>query len=177
MSTETSPIILRNPNNARYTKQLFYETWTSLPQELRVTVKPPFCLYGKRAGFISFGKSYVDLGDPTGYKITQLYLDGDYDHWCMLLKCTWFKEAKETWDRELDAKLASEGLETIRAIAKDDEDKRSLTAARFLANKEYKEKTRAGRPTKAQVAGAIAQEARESSAVEDDMKRILRSVN
>lgn len=161
----------RNEHNQRYTKQLFYETMRDLPLEERV-IEPVFSLYFDREGLVNFGKEYIKDADPSGYT-TAIRLLGDYGHWNHLLKAKWFRDAVETWNEELDAKLYSEGMAKIRELAKSDE-KSALAAARFLATQGYKDKTatKRGRPSKIEVQGALKQAREEAEGLEEDGKRI-----
>lgn len=164
----------RTEMNARRSRQLFYEFWCLLPVADRIP-SPVFTLHEDRPGLINLGAAYVQLGDPTGYKLSKQYLES-YDHFQFFMKSSWFREAKEVWDRELDAKLSSEGLDTIREYAKGEEGvpvSTALAAAKFLANKAYKDKgSPRGRPSKEEVAGNLKQETENASAFADDAARI-----
>lgn len=162
----------RNESNQRYSKQLFWEQWITLPIEQRL-IKPPFTLHNEREGYVCFGQEYVNDADPTGYTTSKRLL-GDFGYWRHLLKAAWFREALELWNEELDAKLKAEGLKVIRETAASD-DKAALAAARYLANLDYKNNSPAskrGRPSKEEVEGRLASEARELKDVEEDYKRI-----
>src|SRR5690242_9742651 len=119
----------RNEFNQRYTKQLFYELWITLPIENR-SVEPPFTLNRPKDGYVCMQEEYIKDADPTGYK-TAMRIFGEYAYWEMLCKIKWFIENKEAWDRELDAKLKSEGISKIRELSTGD-DPKALNAAKFL---------------------------------------------
>lgn len=171
---------LKNSQGKHYTKQLFHEMWIQLDSNVRTLEKAPFCLWSNRPGQINFGKVYVELGDPSGYKITQQLLNGDFKHWVNLNKCSWFLEAKTLWDQELEAKLFAEGIEAIKDIAKDENHKGRLSAARVLVDKGYASKidskARRGRPSTQEVQGQLRQDADAQKALNDDLERI-RAVN
>jgi hypothetical protein len=160
-------------NGKYYTRALFWEESIDLSNDARV-IPPVFTLYKDKPNLINFGKAYVETRDPTGYKVTQELLNGDYNLWTVLMNCTWFLAAKEMWDRELDAALSSEGMEKIRVMLTDGLPAQQLAAAKYLANKEYrKDKTATkGRPSSEQVT----RQAREQAAIEkelaEDFKRI-----
>lgn len=173
----------RNSQNTRYTRQLFVENHQHLANELS-TIKPMYSLYydytDEETGkpIPNFRKEYVRLGDPTGYKLAELYLE-DYDHWEFLMKCKWFVEAKEQWDRELDAKLTADGMDAVRLIADGVEGVApavQLSAAKFLATKAYRnkadDKPKRGRPSKEEIAGNLKQASEDEKAFADDLKRI-----
>jgi hypothetical protein len=162
----------RASNGKFYTRQLFVEEWTNLMFSER-EIKPPFSLYRDREGMINFGARYVELGDPSGYKISKELL-GDYKLWLQLMKCKWFRAAKEIWDKELDAKLSSEGLDKLRHILETGLPAQQLVAAKYLANKEHRRVrgSTKGRPSKEAVDKAAREQAELDRELEDDAKRI-----
>ena len=162
----------KNAGNQRYSKQLFLEKWRELPLELRV-VEPPFTLFQPKEGFICLREEYIKDSDPTGYK-TALRIFGEFAYWEYLSGIRWFAEALEVWNKELDAKLKSEGISKIRELAKG-EDPKALNAARFLATLEYKKggtTLKRGRPSKEEIEGNLKQELKERDAVDEDAERI-----
>lgn len=169
----------RHPvTNARYTRLIFWELQQELPIDKRA-IEPLYTLHIDKPGLINFRRMYVELGDPTGYKIANKLLE-DYDHWMLLMKAPWFREAKAIWDQELDAKLKSEGMESIRIISNGIEGVSpavQLQAAKYLANLEHRkgpvaEKGTRGRPTKEEVSGELKKQAEDTKTLEDDMARI-----
>lgn len=161
-----------------YTSQLFYERYSKMPTHKKVG-KPKFTLYRNIEGFINFGERYVALEDPSGYKVTQELLNGDYKHWILLNEQKWFTDAKKLWDRELDAKLMARGLDAIKQIARgDDEEVKppiKLQAAKFLATRGYvlpEQKSSRGRPTKEEVEGELRREAGLQATISEDLARI-----
>lgn len=160
-------------NGKYYTRQLFWEESIQLLIEKR-TIKPMFSLYRDREGLINLGKVYVKCADPSGYKVAQELFDGDYTLWTVLMGCRWFVAAKEVWDRELDAKLYSEGMEEIRTLAKDGMPAQKLAAAKFLATKAYRKDNSAskGRPSRQDVDRAAKDLAATELDLEADLKRI-----
>lgn len=162
----------RNEGNQRYSKQLFYEQWIQLPIDQRV-IEPAFSLHVKRDGYTHLGKEYVNDCDLSGYT-TSTRLFGDFGYWKHLLKAGWFREAVAIWDEELEAKLYAQGLKKIRELA-NSEDKSALTAAKYLANREFKRNAQGpkrGRPSNEEVEGRLKQEAESKSDLESDAARI-----
>lgn len=156
-----------------YTRQLFWEESIQLMIEQR-TIKPMFSLYRDKEGLINLGKLYVQLADPSGYKVAQKVFDGDYTLWTVLMGCRWFVAAKEVWDRELDAKLYSEGMDEIRTLAKEGMPAQKLAAAKFLATKAYKKDNSAskGRPKREDIDRAAKDLAASERDLDEDLKRI-----
>lgn len=165
-------------SNGKYmSKQLFWEEWITLPLEQRV-LDAPFTLHKDKPGRINFGRAYVESRDPTGYKVTQELL-GDYNHWQVLMGCRWFVAAKEIWDKELDAALASEAMLEIQNIMRTAPNQaQRLAAAKYLANKEYrKDKTASkGRPKREDIDRAAKDLAASERDLEEDLRRIQGSL-
>jgi hypothetical protein len=159
-------------NGKYYTRQLFWEEWINLMQSERVG-EPPFSLFSDKPGMLNFGAKYVELEDPTGYKISQELLDG-YRMWQVLMKCKWFQAAKKVWDEELDAKLASSAISQIKELAESGPPAQQLAAAKYLANKEHRKDSShgKGRPSKAQVEAEAQKEAALDRVYQDDLERI-----
>lgn len=165
----------KSPTGGYYTRQLFYEEWNDLTLDKRA-IQPLFSLYKERKGVVYMGKVYVQLRDPSGYRLAQELLDGDYTLWTVLLNCRWFQAAKEVWDRELDAALVSEGMQAIREMAQEGMPAQKLAAAKFLATKAYRKDGSAskGRPSKDDVSRAAKELAATDKEILDDMERIKR---
>lgn len=152
-----------------HTKQLFYEQWNLLVINERV-IKPLFTLYKEKPGYISGRKTFVELGDPTGYRWAMKYL-GDHEHWLYLQRAAWFREALGIWQAELEIKQQAEAIEVIRDIALSGDSKSALPAARYLAEQGWK-KARAGRPTKTTIDAELKKAVRERTEEDDDAERI-----
>lgn len=158
------------PNNTWYTRALFLEV-AVLQKKTEWTIQPVFTLRHDKEGLINGRKTFVELGDPTGYKWAMKYL-GDWDHWLVLEQSLWFQEYLAEWRRELDSKIASEAMDRIREIASDPEDKQSLTAAKWLASKPWVEKAPRGRPSKEELKGELKRQASLVTAEDEDAARI-----
>lgn len=133
--------------------------------------EPIFTLYDDKEGLVNVRKTFVELGDPTGYKWAMAYLDS-WEHWRILEKCSWFRKALETWRDELAAKVQAEALDIIREIAQRQGDKQSLPAARFLAQRAWEKGSVRGRPSKAELTGELKRAAQAISEEDEDLKRI-----
>lgn len=148
-----------------------------MPIEMR-SVEPPFTLNNPKEGYICFREEYVKDSDPTGYT-TAKRIFGDYSYWEFLCGISWFKEAKQKWDVELDAKLQSEGMKKIRELA-GGEDAKALAAARFLALLEHKKgkiSVKRGRPSKEEIEGNLKAETQNRKEIDADAERIRLIVN
>lgn len=152
-----------------HNRQLFQDQWVTLEEKVRV-IEPIFTLYKEHPKYISARKTFVELGDPTGYKWAMKYL-GDYEHWIYLMKSPWFREAYETWMNELNQKQLSEAIEVIKDIALSGDSKSALPAARYLAEQGWKKPT-AGRPSKQTIAAELQRAMRQKTEEDDDADRI-----
>ena len=162
----------KSPSNTWYTRALFWEP-AQLQKKSEWPIEPVFTLRGDKPGLINGRKTFVELGDPTGYKWAMKYL-GDWDHWLVLEQCSWFQDALAEWRKELDAKISAEAMDRIREIAQDPTDKQSLVAAKWLASKPWNKKDTPGRgrPTKEQVQGELKRHVQALTVEDEDAQRI-----
>ncbi len=160
----------KSPNNAWYTAALFWDMVITRTLEQRM-IQPVFTLHEDKEGYVNCRKTFVELGDPTGYKWAMKYL-GDWAHWKELVKAKWFAKALEEWREELRIKIQSEALDVIRAVSITD-DKQALVAAKYLAEYGWvKAGTGRGRPSKAEVQGELKKAVEAISVEDEDAKRI-----
>jgi hypothetical protein len=154
------------------TKALFQDVALQIPMGERL-LRPPFTLYSDRTseGYICFRKTFVELMDPTGYQWAMKYL-GDFEHWRKLTQSTWFQDALDVAMDELDNKLKSEALITIKAISEAPGDKQALPAARYLASGEWKKKSGAGRPSNQVISGELKRAVKVLTVEDEDAARI-----
>lgn len=109
---------------------------------------PVFTFDTDRKGLVNFKKTFVALGDVTGYQWAIKYL-GSWDHWLYLMKRDWFQEQYEAAKDELHTKIRSEALARIGKISSESENEvQKLAASKYLAECGW-DKKRAGRPNKA----------------------------
>lgn len=156
-----------------WTRQLFYEENVNIVSG-RTAREPLFTLHQDRDGLINFGKAYIQSRDPTGYKVTQELLDGDYTLWCLLMNSRWFVDAKARWDREMDAMIRSEALEEIRTLMKNGLPAQRLAAAKYLEKREYRKTAQheKGRPKREDIDRAAKELAANDRDLQEDFKRI-----
>lgn len=130
-----------------------------------------FSLHQDIPGLVNAQRTFVELGDPTGYKWAIKYL-GDWNHWLKLVECSWFKVALTVWQKELSAKSESEMLSVIHSIASDEANKARFQAAKYLADQHRKPASRRGRPSTEEVTGELKKEAQERLSEDNDAARI-----
>ncbi|MAZ33873.1 MAG: hypothetical protein Tp178MES00d2C33159091_48 [Prokaryotic dsDNA virus sp.] len=168
----------RSANNIRYTAQLFWDIQRSLPLERRL-IEPMYSLHDDIDGMINFRKEYVRDMDTTGYKTASRLLE-NYDHWNEFMKAKWFREAKEEWDKEVNAKLEQEATDALRgllALGGDLKPSEAISAAKAIFTRVDRDKASEGlktrgRPSKEEVRGKLKEEARLTKEEEDDAARI-----
>lgn len=166
----------KGPNGHWMTEALFYEKAIERVASLR-KYDPVFTLNVDKPGLINSRKTFVEIGDPTGYQWAIKYL-GDWAHWLRLQECAWFTDAVAVWKAELKEKLRAEAVQKIQNImASSDSEAQVIAAAKFLAQGEYEEGSKKrGRPSKAEVQGELKKAVREASIEDDDFNRIGLSV-
>lgn len=171
----------RHPKtHQRLTRSLFYEC--SPNKELVIYTL-------KRIdwkGHTSFYKRYMEIGDPTEYKQANT-LTENWEHWCKLCECNWFKPFIHRWRKELQIKMKSEAIGRIVGEAKTNP-KETVNASKYLldkiidqANKDLpqKEKTSkrpVGRPSDQAILNEAMNLFNEQETIEKDMKH-LRTIN
>jgi hypothetical protein len=162
----------KNSQGKYYTRQLFWEESIELADSAK-SIEPMFTLYSDKEGLINLGKAYVESEDPTGYKVSNEYLDG-YRMWTILMQAKWFQTAKKLWDEELDARLSSKGIQKLQEMLENGTPPQKAQAAKYFADKEFrKDKTHSrGRPSKDQIAAEARKEAVISDNLAEDYKRI-----
>lgn len=125
-------------------------------------------------GYKSLYKLYMETADPTEFVFANTYLDS-YDHWMAIASTTWFEEELIRWRRDLEQKLKSKAMTTVKAIADSDGHKNQFEAIKILLNAGWKEKPSgkgAGRPTKEAIKAEIKTQANEERALNADLDRV-----
>jgi len=108
---------------------------------------------------------YFDIADPTEYLFAmEVFLT--WDQWCRVSNDQKFKHTLERWREELPLYIRAIGMKNQLELAKDGD----RSAGQFLAKKSWEQK--AGRPTKAQRAGALKEDAKLGEEYKEDLERI-----
>jgi hypothetical protein len=87
---------------------------------------------------------YVSLRDPSEYQ-PAIQLAGSWDKWKRVRTSVRYKETIDSWAEEVEALLASEAIEAMKAHA---QQPGGTAAAKWLAEKSYKDRKGVGRPKK-----------------------------
>lgn len=158
----------RNPvSNQRFLKGLFFETTLADKSTVVYTLKDV-----DHEGYPSLYRLYMELDDPTEWKVSQELTDG-WEHWEMLCNCTWFKPYVERWRKELYLRMQSQALHRIKTEAKTGS-KESFGANKYLLEKGWEPKATngRGRPSKEEIAKQAHEIARTDSQLSEDFKRL-----
>jgi len=131
---------MRDVTGRYLTKALFVE----LTDREMAEKYPPLCTI-KEAHDL-----YMQIADPTEYKFAESLLHRSdttfWDHWQRLLNTADFMFYLTKWREELDASIKSNAVENIKSMAHD-----NAVAAKWLADRGYADKRKAGRPSKEEV--------------------------
>lgn len=141
-------------------------------------IEAPFTLTQDMPGKVNAHKTFVAMGDPTGYDWAIKYL-GSYEHWEFLMRVPWFKEWHQKASRELHAKMRSSAIKEIQDISRNaGSDSQRLAAAKYLAERPYeksdidKKAAKRGRPSNAEKKGALNEAIRLDKETEADLERV-----
>lgn len=157
----------RNGSGNYMTRALFHQIGLNIAGS---EIEPIFTLSGPhKPGTLSARETFLELGDPTGYKWANKYLDG-WPHWQVLIKCKWFQDILEEWLLELETKFKIEAIDKIREIAAGSS-QQALVAAKYLATLEYK-KSGKGRPSKSEITGELKRATEALEVENEDARRI-----
>jgi hypothetical protein len=152
---------LKDVTGRYLTKALFVE----LTDREMAEKYPPLCTI-KEAHDL-----YMEIADPTEYKFAKALLYSEtttfWDHWHRLIATTDFVEYLMRWREELDASIKSNAIETLKTQSMD-----STVAAKWLAEKGYLGKRKAGRPSKQEIDNEKKIQASSQKTLEDDAQRI-----
>lgn len=158
----------RNPaSNQRLLRALFFEETGADKSTVLYTLKDV-----DHQGFPSLYRLYMELDDPTEWKVAQELMDG-WEHWEILCNCTWFKPYIARWRKELELRMKSQALVRIKAEAKTGS-KESFGANKYLLEKGWEPKSGSsrGRPSKDEITKAANEIARADSQLSEDFKRL-----
>lgn len=164
----------RLSNRKRLLKGLFYEQTGADKTGVKYTLKDEDHL-----GFPSLSRLYLEVGDPTEYQFSLLYLES-WDHWLQLCECNWFKPYLNRWRQELEVKIKSTALAAIK-LEVSTNGKNAFAANKFLIEKGWEPKQgqsrTVGRPTKESIKQAAQDLLNHSDEVNEDYKRLNNIVN
>ena len=124
-------------------------------------------LYGET--YPSFQKMFIDCNDPTGYEFAMKHL-GSYEHFVQLQDNVQISAVISHCKEVVKSKLDSDSIKEIKRIATSGGSQVELSAAKYLANREYEEKGSVGRAQRKATGTKAASEARKTSL---DTKREL----
>ena len=163
MAIKEKPV-LRDVTGRYLTRALFVE----LAEKDNMEKYPPMCTL-KEAHDL-----YMEIADPTEYLFAKALLESPettfWDHWKRLLAMDDFMFHLSKWREELEVKLRANAIKTIKLASVDPE--KGITAAKWLAEKGFKEKKGAGRRSNDDIMREKKIQAGINSELDDDAKRI-----
>lgn len=158
---------LKDAQGRYRTQSLFKETRRSTAQYPALfSLRPGFT-----EGFPSLHDKYMELEDPTEYKVA-IEVFGCWEHWEKLLQCKWFMEELENWREELRVKLHSQAIERITTLSQSGNDQIKYAAAKTLLEQTAQPKNPVGRPKKGPDPRVALEDQWEQEEVAGDAKRI-----
>jgi hypothetical protein len=162
--------LYKSSNGQWLTQAIFWDMWINMPIDKRAC-DPVFTFDSDRPNLVNFKRTFVELGDVTGYEWAMAHL-GSWDHWVYLMKRPWFLEIYESAKDELNVKTKAAAIKRIALISVTSENEgQALAASKYLAEQGW-EKSRAGRPTKEKVTGELKRAIEEAGIHGDDLKRM-----
>lgn len=164
----------RGTNGKYLTQALFYEYWATKPS--KVNYLPVFCTrhtpQTRKIGLVPVYDTFLALDDPTGYEWAKKYLDS-WDVYNRLMQYDWFRECIESALDEMANRKKARAIARIEEIMRDGSDSQALAAAKYIAERGWDPKpAKRGRPSKAEVTGALKQQVELSQLETEDLKRI-----
>lgn len=161
--------IFRDTRNRKVLRGLFYEN----VEHKEVDFKPLYTLKDTDTnGYPSLSRLYLEEEDVTEYLFAKKYLES-WEHWTLLCDSEWFKPIVARWRTELEMHLQAKALRYIldEAITGG---KNAYDANKYIVAKGWikAEGNRRGRPSKADITKAAAEQAFADYKVQEDAKRL-----
>jgi hypothetical protein len=121
--------------------------------------------------FLSARRLFVGLGDPTGYQFSQEHLGG-YSHWKAFVSSPKIAPYVAEWQEELEVLLRSQAIRTVVGDAAS-ESRSSVSSAKWLSDKGWVEKRKAGAPSREEKQRELKVHTRIKTELDDDIERML----
>lgn len=163
----------KNPTSSRFkdekgrwlTMSLFYETYSNL--DTRANYPPLYTIKDEDYnGLLSIRKKYLELRDPSEYKIATQYFGG-WEHWKVLNTNKWLSNHVNSWREELEVIIRCGALEKMQELATSDK-AIAKDALKFMINREWE--VRRGRPSKDEKERQLRIESDINAQVDSDFK-------
>lgn len=119
-----------------------------------------------RGFFPSIKRLYVEMEDPTEYEFANKYFLG-WKHWQQICGSKIMMRYIEDWRAELEVKLRCQGVKNMLETAKGG----NYQASKWLVDRGWATR-QAGRPSKAEIEGEKAFQARVADEYAEDFKRL-----
>lgn len=161
----------RDANNRMRTESLFKEM--STPDLVASGYLPVWTLKQEHEpeGLPSMHRLYVEEADLTEYKFALATL-GSWEHWLRLKRAPFFKQHYDAMREELEARMESQGFNTMREMATG-KGPIAAQAAKWLAERGWERTAgKRGRPSKADVTRAAKELASDTKTTNEDAERL-----
>lgn len=163
----------KNERGILLTRSLFFET--SLNADLALyTLKDFDHTYDGRT-YPSLYLLYMAERDPIEYGFATKHLDS-WAHWESLSQSTFFLPYVTRWRKELDLSLKAEALANLVRDANDPKSPTRTTSNKYIMERGWEPKesqaSKKGRPTKADIASAAYDLAKDRERIEEDFNRL-----
>lgn len=159
----------KNTQGKWLTKALFYELTLPDSRDYAIyTLKDEDLVVDGRE-YLSLKKCFLSCTDPTEFTFASKFLGG-WSHWKELQTSKDVLSHIQEWREERDVSLQSQGV--VKLIEMGLCEEASFQAAKYVAEKGWKEAHTKGRPTKAAVQKAAREEAALKTRIGNDLKRI-----
>jgi hypothetical protein len=146
-------------------KRLFLETCQGEMDKVMYSLHHDDREYNGKV-YPSFRRLYVELEDPTEYRVATELLGG-WEHWKLLCNRT-LKNHVEAWREELDIRMQANGVVEMSKLSKAGD----RMASKFLAEKGYVAKRKAGAPSKEEKEAQLKNDKKVAEVAIFDMERL-----
>lgn len=109
-----------------------------------------------KTGCKSLRRLYMEHEDPTEARFAESVF-GNRQHWKKLCTLRWFQPYLEAWREDLEERIAAKGFQLMISHAG-----KSPQAARWLADRGWKQRESKGRPTNQQIEQAAREKAEDA---------------
>lgn len=157
--------VFREPDGQLMTQSLFLELRYQTDVALYTLKKRDYEYKGKV--YPSLYLLYMAIGDPTEYEFANACFE-NWAHWKRIRENKLITPYAEEWAEELEIKIRSEAIRSMRIQARTD---KGAASAKWLAERGWAEK-QVGRPSSAAVAKEARRQNHIQAALNDDLERM-----
>ena len=158
-------------SNGNYkTRGLFYEAAMEITGTAPDAIYTLNCHKSEQAGLPCAHCLYMETEDPTEHTFGTKYF-ASWKHFQLIAKTPWMRKYLDSWREEMEVMLAAKGVRKQIELT----EKGNQSAGKFLAERGWKQKRRAGGPSKAEKERELKIETRLEKELSDDFERVFGS--